>query len=89
VTTSSYYAEMLVTQEGSKGRYVVFLDPQTVEAWNNGAKELPLSKTFVAKGPNRETVVLEQVKDAATNEAITRRLVTTFNAKHRTKLPLP
>ncbi len=88
VTSYTYYAE---TQEdvGGKNRIFLFLDPATVTGWNNGAKEMPLSKTLIGKGPNKETLVIEQVKDADQSKLITRRLLATFNAKHNASVPLP
>ena len=50
---------------------------------------MPQSKSMIGAGPNKETMVLEQVKDPAQSLIITRRILKTFNAKNNAAVKIP
>ena len=88
-TSYNYYAEYREKREGGKDRIFLMFDPKTVTAFAAGAHELPQSKTLIGKGPNKETIVIEQVKDAEMSKILATRLIKTFNAKNNAAVPLP
>ena len=89
VTSYNYYGEFREKREGGRDRIFLMFDPATVKAFAAGAKELPVSKTMIGKGPNKETIVLEQMKDPAQSAIVAKRLITTFNAKNNAAVPVP
>lgn len=89
VASYNYYAEFHEKQSNGKERIYLLSDPNSVKAFAAGAKEMPLSKTSIAAGPNKETMVLEQVKDPAQNLLMTRRLLMTFNDKNHAAVKVP
>ncbi len=89
VASYNYYAEFRDKQSNGKERIYLLIDPQTVNAFAAGAKELPMSKTLIAAGPNKETIMLEQVKDSAQSLIITRRILTMFNSKNAASVKVP
>jgi hypothetical protein len=89
VTSYNYYGEFREKREGGRDRIFLMFDPATVKAFAAGAKELPVSKSMIGKGPNKETIVLEQLKDPAQSAIIAKRLITTFNAKNNAAVPVP
>jgi hypothetical protein len=89
VTSYNYYGEFREKREGGRDRIFLMFDPATVAAFAAGAKELPVSKSMIGKGPNKETIVLEQMKDPAQSAIIAKRLITTFNAKNNAAVPVP
>jgi hypothetical protein len=89
VTSFNYYGEFREKREGGRDRIFLMFDPATVKAFAAGAKELPVSKSMIGKGPNKETIVLEQLKDTAQSAIIAKRLITTFNAKNNAAVPVP
>jgi hypothetical protein len=60
---------------GSKESYADFLN----------AHHLPYCKTYIGKGPNRETVIFELDKK---DESLLKRLVEQYNQKYQTKLSI-
>ena len=89
VASYDYYAEFHEKQSNGKERIYLLSDPNTVTAFAAGAKEMPLSKTMIAAGPNKETLMIEQVKDPAQNLILTRRLLMTFNDKNHAAVKIP
>ena len=89
VASYNYYAEFREKQSNGKERIYLLMDPQTVNAFAAGAKEMPQSKTLISAGPNKETIVIEQVKDSAQSLIITRRILTTFNSKNAASVKVP
>jgi len=89
VSSYDYYAEFHEKQSNGKERIYLLSDPKTVSAFAAGGKELPLSKTLIAAGPNKETIMLEQLKDPAQSLIITRRMLKTFNAKNNAAVKIP
>ncbi len=89
VASYNYYAELHDKQSNGKERIYLLSDPNSVKAFAAGAKEMPLSKTMIAAGPNKETVVIEQVKDPAQSMILTRRLLMTFNDKNHAAIKVP
>jgi hypothetical protein len=85
----NYYGEFREKREGGKDRIFLFFDPATVQAFADGSRELPLSKTMIGKGPNKETIHIEQVKDPEQSKIIATRLIKTFNAKNNASVALP
>lgn len=89
VVSYDYYAEVHIKPEAGKERIYLLFDPKTVEAFAAGSTELPLSKTMIGAGPNKETLMVEQVKDPAQSLIITRRLLTTFNEHAHAAVKVP
>ena len=89
VASYDYYAEFREKQSNGKERIYLLADPKSVKTFAAGAKELPLSKTMIAAGPNKETIMIEQVKDPAASMILTRRLLATFNAKNQASVKIP
>jgi hypothetical protein len=89
VASYNYYAEFREKQSNGKERIYLLADPKSVKAFAAGAKELPLSKTMIAVGPNKETIMIEQVKDPAASMILIRRLLATFNAKNQASVKIP
>ena len=89
VTSYNYYGEFREKREGGRDRIFLMFDPDTVKAFAAGAKELPVSKSMIGKGPNKETIVLEQLKDPVQSAIIAKRLITTFNEKNKANVPVP
>lgn len=89
VSSYNYYGELREKQANGKERIYLLAFPDTVNAFNAGAKELPLSKTMIAAGPNKETIMVEQVKEADQSLIITRRLLNAFNAKNNASVKVP
>lgn len=89
VASYNYYAEFKEKQSNGKERIYLLIDPITVNAFAAGAKEMPQSKTMIGAGPNKETMVLEQVKDPAQSLIIARRILTTFNTKNNATVKVP
>jgi hypothetical protein len=81
VSTYDYYAEYREVRPNGKDKVYLLIDPRSVDAFAAGSHELPLSKTMIGAGPNKETLVIEQVKDNATSEIITKRVLATFRAR--------
>lgn len=89
VTSYNYYGEARYKPEAGKNRIYLLFDPKTVAAFAAGSNELPLSKTLIGVGPNKETMMIEQVKDPAQSLIITRRLITTFNQHNNATVKVP
>lgn len=89
VSSYNYYGEFKEKQSNGKERIYLLIDPATVNAFAAGAKEMPQSKTLINAGPNKETIVLEQIKDPAQSLIITRRVLKTFNAKNNAAVKIP
>ena len=89
VTSYNYYAELHVKQDSGKERIYLLFDPKTVESFDGGGREMPMSKTLIAAGPEKATMVIEQVKDPAQSLIITRRLLTTFNDRNKASVKTP
>ena len=89
VTSYDFYGEYREKRDNGKDRVFLILDPATAAAFAEGAKELPLSKTLIAAGPSKETIVIEQVKDPAQSQIIARRLIRTFNERNNGAVKLP
>ncbi len=85
----NYYGEVHIKPEAGRERIYLLCDPATVNAFAAGSTELPLSKTMIGAGPNKETLMVEQVKDPAQSLIITRRLLTTFNEHAHASVPVP
>lgn len=89
VSSFDYYAEFREKRENGKDRVFLIADPATAKAFAAGAKEMPLSKTLIAVGPAKETLVLEQFKDPAQTKIVSRRLIQTFNARTNGSVKVP
>lgn len=89
VMSYNFYGEFREKQSNGKERIYLLTDPQTVKAFAAGAKEMPQSKSIIGAGPNKETMVLEQVKDPVQSLIITRRILKTFNAKNNASVKIP
>lgn len=89
VSSYDYYAEFREKRDNGKDRVFLMFDPATAKAFAAGGKELPLSKTLIAVGPAKETIVIEQAKDGVQSQITTRRLLRTFNAKHNGSVKIP
>ena len=89
VSSFDYYAEFREKQSNGKERIYLLIDPATVRAFAAGAKELPLSRTFIGAGPNKETIQVEQVKDGAQSLISTQRIIRAFNAKNNASVKIP
>lgn len=89
VSSFDYYAEFREKRESGKDRVFLIADPATAQAFAAGAKEMPLSKTLIAVGPAKETLVLEQFKDPAQTQIVSRRLIRTFNARTNGSVKVP
>ena len=89
VISYDYYAEFKEKQSNGKERIYLLIDPATVKAFAAGGKEMPQSKSMIGAGPNKETMVLEQVKDPAQSLIVTRRMLKTFNAKNNASVKIP
>lgn len=85
----NYYGEARIKPEAGKDRIYLLSDPKTVAAFAAGSNELPLSKTLIGAGPNKETMMIEQVKDPAQSLIVTRRLITTFNQHNNAAVNVP
>ena len=79
----TYYAEYF---DAERKRWYLLATEETVEAFKAGTREMPLSKTLIGVGPNKETVVVEQVKDAEQSFFIGRRLTRIFNERKGTSI---
>ena len=89
VSSYNYYGEFKEKQSNGKERIYLLIDPKTVDSFAAGAKEMPQSKSIIGAGPNKETMVLEQVKDPVQSLIITRRILKTFNAKNNASVKIP
>jgi hypothetical protein len=89
LSSYNYYGEFREKQANGKERIYLLGFPTTVDAFNAGAHELPMSKTLIGAGPNKETIMVEQVKDTEASAILLKRLVTTFNAKNNASVKLP
>ncbi len=89
VSSYNYYGEFREKQANGKERIYLLAFPTTVDAFNAGAHELPLSKTLIGVGPNKETIQIEQVKEADQSALILKRLIATFNAKNNASVKVP
>ena len=89
VTSYNFYGEFREKREGGRDRIFLMFDPATVKSFAAGAKELPQSKTLIGKGPAKETIVIEQLKDSAQSAIIAKRLIKTFNAKNNANVSVP
>ena len=87
VSSYNFYAEYREVRPSGKDKVYLLTDPKTVEAFAAGARELPLSKTMIGAGPNKETLVIEQVKDEQVNAVETKRVLAIFMAKTPVKAP--
>ena len=81
----TFYAEYF---DAERKRWYLLLSPESAAHFQAGSRELPLSKTLIGAGPNRNTVVIEQGKDADYSLLVGRRLIATFNARHGTAAKL-
>ena len=80
VASYSYYAEYREVMHNGKVRIYLMAYPTTVEAFAGGNKEF-LSKTLIGAGPNKETLVIEQVKEDDLSAVLRKRLVATFRER--------
>ena len=81
----TYYAEFFDT---SRKRYYLIANPRTLEDFKGGSREMPFSKTLIGQGPNRATIVVEQVKDSDLSKTIEARLVNTLKARYVNAAPM-
>lgn len=80
VASYSYYAEYREVLPNGKVRIYLMAYPTTVAAFAGGNKEF-LSKTLIGAGPNKETLVIEQVKEDDLSAVLRKRLVATFRER--------
>ena len=74
----TFYAEYFSPETK---RWYLLSSQETLEAFQAGSREMPMSKSLIGAGPNKETVVIEQVKDAEISANIGRRLTHMFNER--------
>ena len=84
VSTYNYYGEFR-----EEKRIYLLRSPEAVHMFSEGVKEMPQSKTMIGKGPNRETLVIETVKDNEVSKVETARLIRTFNARNNANVLVP
>ena len=81
--SGSFYAEYFDTE---RKRWYLLSSQETFEAFQAGSREMPMSKSLIGAGPNKETVVVEQVKDVEISGNIGRRLTHVFNERKGAKI---
>ena len=81
--SGSFYAEYFDTE---RKRWYLLSSQETYEAFQAGSREMPISKSLIGAGPNKETVVLEQVKDVDSSRFMGARLISTFNGRKGTNI---
>jgi hypothetical protein len=79
----TFYAEYF---NKDNKRWYLLAKQETLEAFQSGNHEMPFSKTLIGVGPDKATVVVEQVKDADQSQIIGSRLVNEFNARKGTAI---
>ena len=84
VATYDYYGEF---RDGQ--RIYLLRTPDAVHGFAAGVKEMAQSKTLIGKGPNRETLVIETLKDVEISKVETARLIRTFNARNNASVAIP
>jgi len=84
VATYDYYGEFR-----DEKRIYLLRTPDTVANFAAGNKEMPLSKTLIGKGPNKETLVIESLKEPDVSKIETARLIRTFNARNNANVAIP